>query len=101
MKRLAITLSVLAAVCAVSTPAMASDALAKAKGCLACHKTDAKLVGPSYKEVAAKYSAGDVGKLADKIQKGGKGVWGAVPMPPNKVTPEEAKQLATWVLSLK
>ena len=101
MKRLAITLSVLAAVCAVSTPAMADEAMAKAKGCLACHKTDAKLIGPSYKEVAAKYSAADVDKLAEKVQKGGKGVWGAVPMAPNKVTPEEAKQLVTWILSLK
>ena len=71
------------------------------KGCLACHKTDAKLIGPSYKEVAAKYSASDVDMLAEKVQKGGKGVWGAIPMTPNKVTPEEAKQLVTWILSLK
>ena len=101
MKRFAIALSVLAAVCAVSTPAMADEALAKAKGCLACHKTDAKLIGPSYKEVAAKYTAADVDKLAEKVQKGGKGVWGAIPMTPNNVTTEEAKQLVTWILSLK
>ena len=101
MKRLAITLSVLAAFCAASTPAMADEALAKAKGCFACHKTDAKLIGPSYKDVAAKYSAADVDKLAEKVQKGGKGVWGAVPMTPNKVTTEEAKKLVTWILSLK
>jgi cytochrome c len=64
---------------------------------------DKKVVGPAYKEVAAKY-AGDktaAAKLADKIQKGGVGVWGQVPMPANQVTPEEAKTLAAWVLSLK
>lgn len=101
MKRLAMTLSVLAAVCAVSTPAVANEAMMKAKGCVACHKIDGKLIGPSYKEVAAKYTAADVDKLAEKVQKGGKGVWGAIPMTPNKVTPEEAKQLVTWILSLK
>lgn len=101
MKRLAMTLSVLAAVCAASTPAMANEALMKAKGCVACHKIDAKVIGPSYKDVAAKYTAADVDKLAEKVQKGGKGVWGAIPMAPNKVTPEEAKQLVTWILSLK
>lgn len=101
MKRLAIALSVLAAVCAASTPAMADEAMMKAKGCVACHKVDGKLIGPSYKEVAAKYTAADVDKLAEKVQKGGKGVWGAIPMTPNKVTPEEAKQLVTWILSLK
>lgn len=101
MKRFAIALSVLAAVCAASTPAMADEAMMKAKGCVACHKVDGKLIGPSYKEVAAKYTAADVDKLAEKVQKGGKGVWGAIPMTPNKVTPEEAKQLVTWILSLK
>ena len=101
MKRLAMTLSVLAAVCVASTPAMADEAMMKAKGCVACHKIDGKLIGPSYKEVAAKYTAADVDKLAEKVQKGDKGVWGAIPMTPNKVTPEEAKQLVTWILSLK
>jgi cytochrome c len=77
--------------------------LAKAKNCLACHAVDKKLVGPSYKDVAAKY-AGDkaaAGKLAEKIQKGGVGVWGQMPMPPNQVTPDEAKKLAEWVLAQK
>ena len=63
MKRLAMTLSVLAAVCAVSTPAMADEAMLKMmndKGCATCHKVDGKKTGPSYKEVAAKYSASDV-----------------------------------------
>ncbi len=83
--------------------AHADEALAKSKNCLSCHAVDKKLVGPSYKEVAAKYK-GDkaaVELLATKIKTGGKGTWGAIPMPPNNVTPDEAKKLATWVLSQK
>lgn len=92
----------LLAVAAVS-PAFASAELAGKKNCLACHATDKKLVGPSYKDVAAKYKGQKdaVAMLATKIQKGGVGVWGQVPMPANNVTPDEAKQLATWVLSIK
>ncbi len=83
--------------------AHADEALAKAKGCMACHAIDKKLVGPSYKDVAAKYKAdkGAVATLATKVISGGKGNWGAVPMPPNKVTEDEAKKLVTWVLSVK
>ena len=91
------------AVGAVS-PAFASAELAQKKNCMACHAVDKKLVGPAYKDVAAKY-AGDkkaVDALATKIQKGGAGVWGAVPMPANpQVNEAEAKQLATWVLTVK
>ncbi|MBK7616605.1 MAG: c-type cytochrome [Vitreoscilla sp.] len=93
----------LIAAVAVSAPALANQELAQKKNCLACHTVDKKVVGPAYKEVAAKYK-GDkaaLAKLAEKIQKGGVGVWGQVPMPPNPVTPDEAKTLATWVLSLK
>ncbi len=103
MKRILMTIATLAAVGAAA-PAMADEAMAKAKNCMACHATDKKLVGPSYKDVAAKYGkeAGAVDKLAAKIQKGGSGVWGAVPMPPNaNVNADEAKSLATWILSLK
>ena len=77
--------------------------LAKAKNCLACHAVDKKLVGPSYKDVAAKYKgdAGAVDTLAAKVKAGGKGVWGQIPMPPNNVTPDEAKKLVTWILSQK
>lgn len=90
----------------LASPAFAATdpmALAKSKNCLACHSVDAKIVGPAYKDVAAKYAGqkGMVEKLALKIQQGGSGVWGPVPMPPNQVTPDEAKELATWVLSLK
>lgn len=77
-------------------------ALAKAKNCMACHAVDKKLVGPAYKDVAAKYK-GDAkaqAMLAAKIKAGGKGVWGQIPMPPNNVTPDEANKLAGWVLSL-
>ena len=103
MKRVLLTLAALTAV-AAATPAMADEALAKAKNCMACHAVDKKMVGPAYKEVAKKYAADAkaVDLLAAKIQKGGSGVWGAVPMPPNaNVNADEAKSLATWILSLK
>ena len=101
MKR---ALLIMAAVAAVSAPAMADEALAKSKNCMACHAVDKKLVGPSYKDVAKKYAgdakAADV--LAAKIQKGGSGVWGAIPMPANpQVNDADAKKLAAWVLGLK
>lgn len=88
----------------VAGPAFASADLAKAKNCMACHATDKKLVGPSYKDVAAKYAKDKdaVTKLAAKIQKGGSGVWGPVPMPPNpSLSDADAKALATWVMSIK
>jgi len=87
----------------VSGQVLADEALAKAKNCMSCHAVDKKLVGPSYKDVAAKYKgdAGAAEALATKVKAGGKGVWGQIPMPPNNVTPEEAKKLATWVLSQK
>jgi cytochrome c len=85
-----------------SGPAFAQAELAKQKNCLACHASDKKLVGPSYKDVAAKYK-GDkdaVAKLAKKIREGGVGVWGQVPMPANpQVNDQEAQSLAKWVLS--
>ena len=101
MKR---TLLIMAAMAAISAPALADEALAKSKNCMACHAADKKLVGPAYKEVAKKY-AGDakaVDMLATKIVKGGSGVWGAIPMPANtQVSEADAKKLATWILSLK
>ena len=87
-----------------SLPASADQALATAKNCMTCHAVDKKLVGPSYKDVAAKY-AGDktaVDKLAAKIIKGGSGVWGPVPMPANaQVNDAEAKKLAAWIMTVK
>lgn len=101
MKR---TLITLAMTLSVAAPAMADQALATSKNCMACHSIDKKLVGPSYKDVAAKYAGQKdaVDKLATKIMKGGSGVWGPVPMPPNtQVSEAEAKKLATWVMSQK
>lgn len=102
MKRVAMLVIAISAL--ASNGAFASAELAKEKNCLACHAVDNKLVGPGYKEVAAKYkgdkSAED--KLAQKIMKGGSGVWGQIPMPANpQVSAAEAKTLAKWVLSLK
>ncbi|MDH5207745.1 MAG: c-type cytochrome [Burkholderiaceae bacterium] len=87
---------------AVNAPAFASMDLAKQKNCLACHAVDKKLVGPSYKDVAAKYKSdkGAQAKLAQKIREGGVGAWGQVPMPANpQVSEPEAQTLAKWVLS--
>jgi cytochrome c len=89
----------------VTTPgAWASPELAQQKTCMACHAVDRKIVGPSYKDVAAKYAGHKdaVDKLAEKIVKGGVGVWGPVPMPANpKVGANDARQLASWILSMK
>ncbi len=103
MKRLLLTAAALTTVM-VATPAMANEALAKAKNCMACHAIDKKVVGPAYKDVAKKFGgqAGAVDMLAERIMKGSSGVWGPVPMPPNaNVNAAEAKQLSTWVMSLK
>lgn len=84
-----------------AAPAFANADLAKAKGCMGCHAVDKKMVGPAYKDVAAKYKAADEAKLVKKVMEGGAGAWGAVPMPKNNVTEAEAKQLVKWVLSQK
>jgi len=101
MKKIVFAFTLTAAALA---PAMADEALAKAKNCMACHAVATKLVGPAYKDVAKKY-AGDksaADKLATKIIKGGSGVWGAVPMPANpQVSEAEAKKLASWILGQK
>lgn len=101
MKRSLITLAM---TLAVAAPALADQALATAKNCMACHAVEKKLVGPSYKDVANKYAGqGDaVNKLGAKIVKGGSGVWGPIPMPANnQVSEAEAQKLAAWILGLK
>jgi cytochrome c len=100
--KLFVTAAVAAALLSAA-PAFASEDLIKAKGCVACHAVDKKLVGPAYKDVAAKYAGQKdaVATLAAKVIKGGSGVWGPVPMPPNKVTDAEAKQMVEWVLTQK
>ena len=88
----------------LAAPAMADLQLATSKNCMACHAVDKKVIGPSFKDVAAKYkddkAATDM--LAGKILKGGSGVWGPIPMPANtQVSEAEAKKLAAWVLTIK
>ena len=87
-----------------AAPAFAQLELAQKKNCMACHAVDKKVLGPAYKDVAAKYAdqKDAVDKLAAKVMKGGSGVWGNIPMPANpQVTDAEAKQLVQWILSLK
>ena len=96
--------SLLAIAAASSAYAAGPADLAQQKNCMACHAVDKKLVGPAYKDVAAKYAGQKdaVDKLTQKVLKGGSGVWGPVPMPANtQVSEAEAKQLVQWVLSLK
>ena len=88
---------------AMPMAAQADEALAKSKACLACHQVNKKVVGPSFKDVAAKYQ-GDAaarGMLIQKVKNGGKGNWGPVPMPKQNVTDEEAAKLVDWALSIK
>jgi cytochrome c len=93
-----------AAIAFAATAALANEELAKKNACTACHAIDKKIVGPAYKDVAAKYR-GDKGaeaKLVEKVKKGSVGVWGQVPMPPNtQVKDEDVKTLVKWILSLK
>lgn len=105
MKKILIPLFSVAALFAVQN-ASASDVvdnLLKTKACLACHSVENKLVGPAYKEVAAK-RAGEADAqavVAGHIKNGSSGVYGPIPMPPNAVTEEEANLIAEWVMSLQ
>ena len=101
MKQAALFLALAAA---AALPAYAQEELAKKHNCLACHAVDKKLVGPSYKEVAAKYRNDPAAeaKLFEKVKKGGQGVWGQVPMPPNAQVPDaDIKALVKWIQSQK
>jgi len=86
-----------------SGTAFADMQLAMKKGCLTCHQADKKVVGPAYKDVAKKYK-GDAGaetRLQGVLKKGGKDVWGKVPMPPHpQVSDDEARTLVKWILGL-
>ncbi len=81
-----------------------AQAMMQKDGCAACHAIDKKLIGPPYVDVAAKYK-GDkdaLAKLTEKVKKGGTGVWGSIPMPPNvTVSDADIKELVTWILTLK
>lgn len=105
MKTILTSAAVAAAVALFSTGAQAADelALAKSKNCTACHSVDKKLIGPAYKDVAAKYKDDKEAeaRLIGHVRKGSVGVWGKVPMPANpQVKDDEAKRLVQWVLSL-
>ena len=103
MKR---ALFVLAAAVTAASPVLADEALAKAKNCMACHAIDKKLVGPAYKDVAAKYK-GDAkapAMLFDKVRHGGAGNWGQVPMiphPADKIGDDDLKAAIAWILALE
>ncbi|MBL8449175.1 MAG: c-type cytochrome [Dechloromonas sp.] len=96
---------VLAAAC-VAIPAQASEAIVKKARCVSCHAVDKKMVGPAFKDVAAKYK-GDSGapaKLAEKVRAGGTGVWGQIPMTPNgpdKISDADLAEAIKWILSLQ
>lgn len=83
--------------------AFADEALAKSKNCMACHGVENKLVGPSFKDISAKYKGdgGAADSLAAKIKNGSSGVWGDIPMPPNAAaSDDEINTLVSWILSL-
>jgi len=84
----------------LSPSAHASEALAKKYACVACHQADKKLVGPAWKDIAAKYKGKlDADALAASIKKGSSGKWGAVPMPAQGHVPDaDLGALATWIL---
>lgn len=89
---------------ALAADSKAAEALAKNSGCFACHAVDKKLVGPSYKDIAAKYrnDKNAEASLIKKVKAGGKGVWGDVPMPPNAhVKDADIKTMVQWILTLK
>jgi cytochrome c len=79
-------------------------ALIEASDCRTCHKDDQKLIGPAYKEVAKKYESNseNISKLADKVMKGGQGVWGEIPMAghPN-LSKEDAEAMVQYILTIK
>ncbi|MGJ7552756.1 c-type cytochrome [Variovorax sp. RB2P76] len=104
MKRVLLSAALGLGLAALAAPALADLALATSKNCMSCHAVERKVLGPSFKDVAAKYKddKGAVDALASKIMKGGSGVWGPVPMPANnQVSEADAKKLAAWVLSTK
>ncbi|MEW6163778.1 MAG: c-type cytochrome [Pseudomonadota bacterium] len=96
-------IAMLAAGLALAGPAAADLKLAQKEGCLGCHSVDRKLVGPAWKDVAARYKgdAGAEAKLAKKVREGGKGNWGDIVQPPNTTTSDaDIKTLVKFVLSL-
>ncbi len=102
-----LTLALALAAAGLAAPAQADDkemeALAKKHNCFACHQTEKKVIGPAYKDVAKKYKGQKdaAAMLEQKVKKGGVGVWGQIPMPPNAAVPDgDIKKLVAWILSL-
>jgi len=83
-------------------PAHASPELAAKSKCMTCHDVDKKKMGPSFKEISAKYKGDKAAEamLADSMLKGAKGKWGKIPMPPQKIAPVDAQKLSKWILTL-
>jgi cytochrome c len=103
MKRI-ITACAMVAALALSAAAGANEKLAQSSGCMTCHGVEKKIIGPSYKEIAAKYKGDKSAEagLIKKVKAGGKGVWGDIPMPPNAhVKDEDIKTLVVWILAAK
>ena len=95
-------LAVAALAASAASPAFANADLAKKHNCLACHQVDKKVVGPSFRDIAAKHKgeAGAAAALAEKVKKGGGGVYGPVPMPPNANVPDaDIKAMVDWILA--
>jgi len=105
MKRtlFALAAATLVALPAVTVPVLADEAaFARASGCMACHAVDRRMVGPSFRDISARYAgqADAAARMTTKIQRGGSGVWGPVPMPANpRLSEADARRLATWSLS--
>ncbi|WBV60471.1 c-type cytochrome [Chryseobacterium camelliae] len=81
---------------------LSGDQIIETLDCSGCHAVNERMIGPSYQEIADKYSEKDIDALATKIIEGGSGVWGSVPMQPHsQVSKEDAKKMVSYILSLK
>lgn len=104
MKVLLMTVATVGSLMLAGTVAAAdaAAALAQKSGCMACHSVSQKVLGPSYKDVAAKYKGDKTAeaKLIDKVKKGGSGTWGPIPMPANspQVSDADIKTIVVWIL---
>lgn len=105
MKRMLVIAAAAGACALAGAPASASEAISKKAGCAVCHDVNKKLVGPTYKDIAAKYKKDPnaAAKFAQSIRKGSKGVFGQVPMTPtgpDKLSDAELKQVTDWILKM-
>lgn len=92
-----------AGVLSVAGVASADQGLAQKNACMSCHGVDKKIIGPAFKEIAAKYKSdkGAAAKLAKKVKEGSKGTWGQVAMPPMpQVKDDELNKIVAWILTL-